>query len=446
MKHSYYNVVSKLDDDTSLLYNTYWESLAVLDEDELAAYREVESASEDELQSPLMCQLAQQHFIIDNPEDEADWIQYEYEKDKFNNRVFELVICPTIDCNFRCPYCYEKKRPGMMPLDIQDAVVRFVEECYEELPFLEMRVTWYGGEPLLGADVIEYLSGHFLSFCEKHDIPYHASIMTNGSLADKCMMDRMYACGVKSMMITFGGKGELHDRQRPSVDGSPTYETILENTKRILADGTPVNIECVYDSENLESLVELAGDFARGENSENVYMHYPYPKTDYNNDLVDEDGNQLFDLKAQLKQRASAFEQLHFAAGFDSKRWHSIIRPLHHFCGAHTERDYIIDELGGVYKCMCDMDKPETHQIFNVLDDPDKRKFNLKKLMYYMSYNPVRSKPCRTCRVMPICKGSCFIDHDPERYWVPTSCHPIKVAIVDYVRAYYEALVEEGRI
>lgn len=445
MKYSYYNVLSPLDDGSNLLYNTYWESLAVLNPEESELYKQIEQ-DETSVDVSFTQQLANQHFILEDPEDEADWIQYEYEKYKYNNRIFELTICPTIDCNLRCPYCYEKKRPGMMTEETQDALVHFVEESYDELPFLEMRVTWYGGEPLLGADVIERLSGFFMPFCEKHEVKYHASIMSNGSLADEAMMKRMYACGVESMMITFGGKGSMHDRQRPAVDGTSTFQATYENAKRILADGTPLNLECVYDSENLESCIELVSDFAQCENCANLYMHYPYPKTDYNGDLYDEDGNPLFDLKDKLSKRAESYEALHAAANFDSRRWASIIRPLRHFCGAHTERNFVIDELGRAYKCMCDMDKPETHELFNVCDPQEKRRFNHDKLAYFMTYNPAKTKPCRNCRVMPVCKGACFIDHDPERYWVPTSCHPIKIAIVDYVRAYYEALKKEGRI
>ena len=136
MKHSYYNVLSDMEDGTSLLYNTYWESLVRLTAEELQLYEQVESASEEELRNPLYSELEKQHFILDDPNDEADWIQYEYEKYKFNNKVFELIICPTISCNYCCPYCYEKKRPGLMTLEIQDAVMRFVEQSYDDLRFL----------------------------------------------------------------------------------------------------------------------------------------------------------------------------------------------------------------------------------------------------------------------------------------------------------------------
>ena len=445
MKHSYYNVLSDMEDGTSLLYNTYWESLVRLTAEELQLYEQVESASEEELRNPLYSELEKQHFILDDPNDEADWIQYEYEKYKFNNKVFELIICPTISCNYCCPYCYEKKRPGLMTLEIQDAVMRFVEQSYDDLRFLKLRVTWNGGEPLVGANVIETLSPRFMRFCEEKGIPYHASIMSNGSLADKEMMDRMYKCGVKSMMITFGGKGEVHDCQRPAVNGKSTFDAVYENTLRILRDGTPVNVEYVYDRDNLPSILELADDLTKVENAHLAYCHYPYPKTDYNGDLYDEDGNAMFDLQSTLEARADAFKAIHRASGFDALRWHDVIRPLKHFCGCHTERNYIIDELGYAYKCMCDMDKPQTHALFNVLDAPEDRKLNEEKYCYYMNYNPAQIEPCRTCPVMPICKGTCYIDHDPERFWVTVNCHPIKLAITDYVREYYEALQKEGR-
>lgn len=328
MKPSYYNVVVDLGDNEHLLYNTHTEGMVVLSDDERASYDLIaendyrESELDDNASAlELFKELQKRNFILDDPETEASWIEYEYEKYKFNNRLFELIITPTLACNFCCEYCYERKRPGVMSREVQDAIVRFVEESYDDQPFKEFRVTWYGGEPLLSPSTIEYLSEKFLAFCHEHNVAYHAALMTNGSLADESMMKRMYACGIKSVQVTFGGKGEIHDNERKSVDGSSSYQKIYDNTQRMLADGTAVHVEYVFDADNLASCIEVAEEIGP---HDNIFTHFPYPKMDYNNEFYDENGNCKFSLQTP-EERAFGYRDIIMATKPDAIHWHQLL-------------------------------------------------------------------------------------------------------------------------
>lgn len=437
MKHSYYNVLTNLSEDEYLLYNTNSEAMAVLTSSEKDDYERIGKGELAE--GPLYEALLANRFILENPEDEASWLEYEYEKYKYNNRLFELIITPTISCNLRCSYCYERKRPGFMSENVQDALIRFVEQSYEQQPFREFRVTWYGGEPLLGANIIERLSKAFLKFCDTHGVAYHASLMTNGSLASKEMMDRMYACGVKSVQVTFGGKGEVHDSERPAVDGTPKFQTIYDNTCRMLDDGTAVHVEYVFDADNIDSCIEVASDLGP---HHNIFTHFPYPKMDYNNDFCDSNGVCRYHLQTP-KEQAQGYRDIILATQPDADHWRQLLHPLKHYCGAQTDRFFVIDEQGRAYKCICDVDKPDTHTLFNVCEPVEERKVNWEKMTYYMGHNPIKNSRCRTCRVLPLCNGYCFIDQDQDRDWVANRCYPMKYAIEDFLRAYYEAKTKE---
>ncbi|MEH2863899.1 radical SAM protein [Segatella copri] len=74
-----------------------------------------------------------------------------------------LTIAPTTACNFKCIYCYES---GIAPLsakaklNLLEDTISFVK-LFKNTKFL--RVTWYGGEPLLQFEYIEKLSHRLMN-------------------------------------------------------------------------------------------------------------------------------------------------------------------------------------------------------------------------------------------------------------------------------------------
>ena len=65
-----------------------------------------------------------------------------------------LTICPTLNCNFACPYCFEDHAPGIMLNEVQDDVVSLAKRMLESSGASELRVNWFGGEPLIAPQVI----------------------------------------------------------------------------------------------------------------------------------------------------------------------------------------------------------------------------------------------------------------------------------------------------
>ena len=67
--------------------------------------------------------------------------------------ILNLTVLPTEQCNFRCVYCYESFcRGGMSPV-VVTALERFLDLRAPGLDRLS--IAWFGGEPLLAADVVE---------------------------------------------------------------------------------------------------------------------------------------------------------------------------------------------------------------------------------------------------------------------------------------------------
>ena len=145
MKASYYNVLVKDkagQNDAgvaAVLFNTRTSALVELTADELAAYLAVENLSDD---NPVIKELSCYGFVLKDPETEANLLHYEFEKYRFDDSVFELYVASTLSCNFNCPYCCEYKRSSSMSSEVQDALMSFVQEQYNERPHQTLKIVW----------------------------------------------------------------------------------------------------------------------------------------------------------------------------------------------------------------------------------------------------------------------------------------------------------------
>ena len=144
-----------------------------------------------------------------------------------------LTICPTMGCNFDCPYCFENHKAGKMTEKTQNDVANLAERMLDASQNKVMFVTWFGGEPLLAPDVIENLSKRLMALCEKKGAEYSASIVTNGYLLTQENADILTRCGVKISQITLDGVGEAHDKTRHLAGGGATFERITENLRNV---------------------------------------------------------------------------------------------------------------------------------------------------------------------------------------------------------------------
>lgn len=107
--------------------------------------KEIQNDSERELASFL------HRLSIINTDDEdrciADNFKLRFLANSFSKDHLDLTIAPTLKCNLCCPYCFEENKPlFVMDSDICDQIVKFVNKHNFAK---KIRITWFGGEPLL---------------------------------------------------------------------------------------------------------------------------------------------------------------------------------------------------------------------------------------------------------------------------------------------------------
>lgn len=94
----------RLSDKLSLIYNAYADSYLILSNKYLPL-KDIESIKNEQPQ--LYDNLLKSKSIIENDVDEISLVKKLQESIDNNENSFILTINPTLDCNFRCWYCYE---------------------------------------------------------------------------------------------------------------------------------------------------------------------------------------------------------------------------------------------------------------------------------------------------------------------------------------------------
>ena len=156
-------------------------------------------------------------------------------------RSFHLIIFPTEGCNFRCTYCYEDFELGTMKPGVVSGIKALVSNRIPELDSL--RISWFGGEPLLARSVVRDISSHIIRQTKhRSDFSYNAHMTTNGFFLDFDCAREMSRLGVSLYQISIDGDEAIHDKTRVSASRTGTFSQIWKNLLSIHESALPIEI------------------------------------------------------------------------------------------------------------------------------------------------------------------------------------------------------------
>ena len=330
-----------------------------------------------------------------------------------------FTICPTMGCNFDCPYCFEDHGRGKMSQEVQDDIIALAERMMNASNAKNVHVTWFGGEPLLAADVIKSLSTRLMKLVEERGGEYRAGIITNGYLLTQEIVDMLDAVKVNNAQITIDGLGATHDATRYLRGGGPTFDRIVANLRNLKLPFT-ISVRHNVHEGNRAEMDDLKAFIEKlAEESGNSITYYPAPVS--GSAVADERGRQVGILCGSDASDVSIRQE---AGRFSAGRGH--------YCGANNIWVVGVDDRGNLQKCWEAADKPsfsfgtahdwDPERPLETASNPD----NLT--MYLNTASPVPDEECRECTWLPMCTGGCphkrlttgrqcvaFKD-DPERY------------------------------
>ena len=417
MEKSIYNIVVKTGDNEHAIYNTLKRSFVLLNSDAFKTYETGSGKYANELESAGV--------LVKSAEHEQNIQEQAFDHDRFTNDWFAICVCPTYECNYQCPYCYEHgcNPSGIITRDVIEKTYRFFKAVYNRDHFTKFNLSWYGGEPTLCMDIVEEMTGWFRDFCEVNNIEMTVGILSNCGVIDKDLAQRMADCGIEHLMPTIDGCEKLHNKRRVNRNKCNSFEKTVEGLRNCRECGIDVGANMNTDKINFQEFKELRQKL----HDEQGIDIYPSLLKDYRQDFDNNDtgfDSKHYDLYTR-EEYAKDIHKLFEETPYTKEVIQSLFMPVRNFCRGQLENYYVINPFGDVYKCEGWLGQRE-HCVFNLDDMP---KLDGLKLT---DYNPLRDPQCRDCEVLPLCKGQCAWD----RALLEHACHIAKFSMPEYVKDY----------
>jgi uncharacterized protein len=166
---------------------------------------------------------------------------------------FHLVLMVTHGCNLQCDYCYTgRKFPRAMTLEVGRAALNRAVRAIRPGGVLELG--FFGGEPLLEAELIAELVDYAQEATEPAGIRLRPGLTTNGTLLTASAWKVMMLDGL-DLCVSHDGRPETHDRhRRAAANGSA--EQVMGTIHRVQDAGREVRVVTVVRPDSAASLPE----------------------------------------------------------------------------------------------------------------------------------------------------------------------------------------------
>ncbi len=396
MKFSQFNSILKYRDQFTL-FNSYHNKVILLDPKVQLLLKSSTNVDDIENRHPsLFYYLIRHKFIIDNSVNEVeDIINLRTSIDE-NKKEFILFINPTMNCNFNCWYCYEKKiKNSKIDTITLLKIEKYLNNLFNENPSLKsFSLSFFGGEPLLFFKKnLVPLIDNFIFNCNKFGVLHNINFTTNGFLVNEFLIDYFLKNNISpSFQITLDGFKNDHNITRYNKTVKDSYTKIIKNIRLLIKNHFFVRVRINYTDKNITNLSKIVNDFNDLiPDIKDNYLVFDFQRVWQNEDDLNIDET-LYKTILQFKEKG--FNVTH------KNNINNLIDP----CYADKRNSIIINFNGDIYKC--------TARDFNT----DNREGYLDENGYIVWINELLEKrmhkkfknnKCFSCKIFPICLGGC---------------------------------------
>ena len=381
----------------------YKESYSLLFES-----RNTQKLSTADFDEDLWEALCINNIISDNDTD--DYLKYKASITNIRKQRtgMHLTLAPTMDCCFRCHYCFEKyKEKKYMTPEIMDQIIKYVTS-YPELK--NIKITWFGGEPLMAVPQIEEFYDKFRDIWQE---PFISNIITTGYHIDKESVRVMQKVGISSVQITLDGMKETHNKVKHLPSGEDVFERILSNIE-LLNDSAPeinITIRVNLTLGNKEEYIPLHKlCLTRFYGRSNITISPAFVLDRGTGDICRSNNNIFF----------GHIERSKFILNLAKNGINSVFvrypEPFFNECAIRNEMAIAFDPEGYAYKCWEVIGNKE-YAIGKLNDDGILTDINQTILNRQLYGADTFDDPiCSQCKYLPICNGGCPIQRIENKF------------------------------
>ena len=411
MKISKYTFMFDENGQEYYVYNTLSNALMEIDKESyslLFESRNTQKLSTADFDEDLWEALCINNIISDNDTD--DYLKYKASITNIRKQRtgMHLTLAPTMDCCFRCHYCFEKyKEKKYMTPEIMDQIIKYVTS-YPELK--NIKITWFGGEPLMAVPQIEEFYDKFRDIWQE---PFISNIITTGYHIDKESIRVMQKVGISSVQITLDGMKETHNKVKHLPSGEDVFERILSNIE-LLNDSAPeinITIRVNLTLENKEEYIPLHKlCLTRFYGRSNITISPAFVLDRGTGDICRSNNNIFF----------GHIERSKFILNLAKNGINSVFvrypEPFFNECAIRNEMAIAFDPEGYAYKCWEVIGNKE-YAIGKLNDDgilTDINQTVLNRQLY--GADTFDDPACSKCKYLPICNGGCPIQRIENKF------------------------------
>ena len=391
MKPSVYNVFVPLSNVGGIVFNSLsrqYLQLSLKNWDRLVENNSNFSSSN--LTSIEYEKLFERGFFVEDKMDEYAVAQYRKMATRLNKKTFHLIINPTLDCNLRCWYCYEKhKRKSIIDEELIENIYNHVLLKYFEDKYEQLQLSFFGGEPMLAGSKVTKIINKVSDFCKSNNIFFSVHFTTNGTMLPKIVLESIKNI-TTNFQITIDGSKEQHNKVRGSKSFD-SYERIWQHIHTLnesLKD-CYFSLRINYDSETFKDMKGIINDIL-GLHLNNEKVNISLKKV-WQVDPLTIDYNNIFQFIEILLNHNFTVNFLDFSNDGGTT------------CYADKINSEVINYDGLVYKCTA-RDFSEKNDV-GIMLEGGIIKYKYEKINKYVFVET--PSQCKRCSLFPACSGFC---------------------------------------
>jgi radical SAM protein with 4Fe4S-binding SPASM domain len=395
-KYSVFNIKQNFD-GVDIIWNTASEGIVVLNQEE-KQYVENYLLNRGECNFELLQGLFELGIIVYDGDDEFTKVHFIRKRSTTNTEnVKSFIILPTTQCNARCFYCFaheDTKTNIKMTKQTADEVLQFIYNQVKSNDEVVFR--WFGGEPLMAEDMIDYIIDNFNKHYQ-NSVKYHSIITSNVSLlTDEMIEIAINKWHLKKAQIPLDGYQSEHDkRKKYYLKGVNQYELTLANIRKLLEKGIYTTCRLNLDRQNVKKLDNILDDMERFKNFNHFFLHTIPLHTPAN---TGNRGNYVY--YSDYDEFYSRVYTKLFERGFLKNIDRIMPRRAMSVCTAMLNNFVLINADGNLFRC-----DQELHCKENSVGNCKTGIIHNSNLLKWLDTDIVEE--CQQCEYLPICQGGC---------------------------------------